>query len=67
MELLDVVICLGDAKKVGCRDTPSGKRHFEKTIGGRKHKFPKRKYEAMAEVEGSSGKKPNTPKSLSSG
>lgn len=67
MEPLDVVIRLGDAKKIGCRDTPSSKRPFEKTIGGRKHKFPKRKYEAMAEVEGSSSEKPNTPKSLSSG
>ena len=41
MELLDVVIRLSDAREVGCPNMPNGKRLFEKTFGGEKHKFPK--------------------------
>ena len=62
MELLDVVIRLDDAREVSCPEIPNGKRPFEKSFGGGKHKFLKRKYEAKEEGEGGLVGKPTTPK-----
>ena len=45
LELLDVVIRLGDAREVSRPETANGKRPFEKSFGGGKSEFPKRKYE----------------------
>ena len=41
IELLDLVIHLGDAKDVSRPDILNGKRSFEKAFRGGKHKFPK--------------------------
>lgn len=64
IKLLDVVICLDVAREVGRPDTPSGKRPFEKSFGGGKHKFSKHKYEAKEEPEGGLSGKKITPKSF---
>jgi hypothetical protein len=62
MKLLDVVIRLGDAREVSRPNVPNGKRPFEKSFGGSKYKFLKRKYEPKEESEGGSVGKPTTPK-----
>ena len=62
LELLDVVIRLGDAREISWSETTNGKRPFEKTFGGGKHKFPKRKYEPRDEGEERSVGKLITPK-----
>ena len=43
LELLDVVLRLGDARDVSRLETNSGKRPFAKRFGGANHKFSKRK------------------------
>ena len=62
MELLDLVIHLGDAREVSRPDIPNGKRSFDKAFGGGKHKFPKRRFVSKDEGEGGSVGKPTTPK-----
>lgn len=62
LELLDVVIRLGDAREVSRPEVTNGKRPFEKNFGSAKSKFPKRKYEPRDDGEGGSSGKPTTPK-----
>lgn len=62
MKLLDIIICLEDAQKLGHSETLSAKWPFEKNFGGGKYKFCKRKYEVKGEVEGIMSSKPQTPK-----
>ena len=56
LELLDVVIRLGDAREVGRAETPAAKKPYERFPGGNKPKFPKRKWESKEDPEGPSGK-----------
>lgn len=44
MELLDVVIRVGNAQEVGRSDTLSGKKHFGRYFGSNKFKLAKRKW-----------------------
>lgn len=43
LELLDIVIILGDGREVEHAETSSGKKSYERTFRGNKPKFAKRK------------------------
>jgi hypothetical protein len=60
MELLDVVIRLGNAREVSRPKIPNGKRPFKKSFGDGKNKLSKRKYEPNEKDEGESVGKPTT-------
>ena len=62
LELLDVVIRLGDAREVVRSETPTGKKPFERYFGGNKLKFAKRKWESKEDPERGSSDKLATPK-----
>ena len=61
LELFDVVIRLGDAREVVRSETPTGKKPFERSFGGNKPKFVKRKWESKEDPEGGSSGNPATP------
>lgn len=57
-----IVICLGNARKLGCPEILSAKRLFEKNFNGGKCNFNKHKYEIKEEVEGGWSMKQKKPK-----
>ena len=62
LELLNVVIWLGNAREVGRSEALTGKKPFERFFGGNKPKFAKQKWEPKEDPEGGSSGKPATPK-----
>ena len=64
MNLLDVVIRLGDVREVRRSYAPSGKKPFERSFRSTKPKFMKREWDTREESKGGSSGKPTTPKSF---
>lgn len=57
MELLDIVMRLGDAIELGHHINPDAKHPFEKSFGRRKNKFPTKKGRAKEDAENGLGSK----------
>lgn len=61
MELVDVIIHLGDARELGWNDILSMKRLFQKHFRGGKHKSSKHKSEAKENARGEINSRSQTP------